>query len=84
MNRRFMQTTKRYLRDVRTISNVKESPRTARGAGVLASHEKCDHDVRNFVILERAAGAVFLRHESSDHIVFLLLVEVQPEFQQED
>lgn len=40
---------------------------------MLSGHEKSDHDVSNFVILEGATAAVLLIHERRDHVRFLQL-----------
>lgn len=61
------------LPDVGAVSEVEEDPGTGGGAGVLAGHEKSDHDVGDFVVLEDLAAAVVLVHERGNHIVFLFL-----------
>lgn len=39
---------------------------------MLAGHEKCDHDVCDFVVLESFTGTVLLVQESRDHVVVVL------------
>lgn len=39
---------------------------------MLAGHEKSNHDVRDFVVLECFSGTIFLVQKSGDHIVVML------------
>lgn len=39
---------------------------------MLSCHEKGNHDVGDFTVIEHAAIAVLLLHEGSDHVVFML------------
>ena len=60
-----------FLNDFGFLSEVKEDPGTGSRAGVLAGHEKGNHDVSDFVVLEGLAVTVLLVEKGSDHVVFI-------------
>lgn len=44
---------------------------------MLAGHEERDHHMRNFPVVKKFSIAVFLLHESSNHVMFVLALEVR-------
>jgi hypothetical protein len=39
---------------------------------VLTSHKERNHDVGDFLVVEKTAGAVFLLHKGSNHVMLVL------------
>jgi len=39
---------------------------------VLTSHEESNHDVGDFLVVEKTAIAVFLLHKGGNHVVLVL------------
>jgi hypothetical protein len=63
-----------YIRDVRVSCEMQKCPGTSCRASVLASHEQSNHDMGDFVILEKTAIPISLVQERCKHVLLVLLI----------